>query len=102
MLNFDCSGEDVERQIGNEQPVQNLVQSHAPVCLQVHKRSFAAESEPGSDVRKHLAAVRSSILEGVHLIFSHIIPQNFSRPQSHPMWQLAEQVDATLKSLSHA
>ena len=53
-------------------------------------------------MRKHLAAVRGSILAGAHLLFSHIIPQNFPRPQSHPMWQLAEQVGRLLKSLSHA
>ena len=76
--------------------------SHASACLQVHTRSFAAESERGRDVRQHLAAVRSSILEGVHLMFSHIIPQNFRSPQSHPMWQLAEQVDTPLKFPSHA
>lgn len=68
-----------------------LLQMSQP-ALQVHKRSFAAQSEPGRDVRTHLAAVRGSILEGVQLLFSHIIPQNFPRPQSHPMWQLAEQV----------
>ena len=63
--------------------------------LQVHKRSFQAESEAGRDVRKHLAAVRSSILRGVHLVFSHIFPQNTPEPQSHPMWHLAEEVGVT-------
>ena len=66
------------------------------LCLQVHKRSFQAESEEGRDVRKHLAAVRSSILKGVHLVFSHIFPQNTPEPHSHPMWRLAEEVVVTL------
>ncbi len=68
----------------------------------MHKRSFAAESEQGRDVRKYLAAVRGSILKGVHLVFSHIVPQNFRDPQSHPMWQLAEQVGALLKNSSQS
>ena len=61
-------------------------------CPQVHRRVFEADSKTGKDVRVHLQAVRSSILQGVHLVFSHIIPQNYPEPQSHPMWQLAEQV----------
>ncbi len=89
-------------EMSTEQYIRSLGHKHALACLQVHNRSFAAESEPGRDVRKHLASVRSSILEGVHLMFSHIIPQNFLRPQTHPMWQLAEQVDALLKLPSHA
>ena len=66
--------------------------SWAPACLQVHRRVFEADLEAGKDVRVHLQAVRSSILQGMHLVFSHIIPQNYPKPQSHPMWQLAEQV----------
>ena len=63
-----------------------------PACLQVHERAFQAGSGAGRDVRKHLAAVRSSILEGVRILFSHVIPQNYPQPRLHPMWQLAEQV----------
>lgn len=71
-----------------------MLQRHSWVhaCPQVHRRVFEADSETGKDVRVHLQAVRSSILQGVHLVFSHIIPQNYPEPQSHPMWQLAEQV----------
>ena len=63
-----------------------------PAYLQVHERAFQADPGAGRDVRKHLAAVRSSILEGVRVLFSHVIPQNYPQPRSHPMWQLAEQV----------
>ena len=63
-----------------------------PACLQVHERAFQANPGAGRDVRKHLSSVRSSILEGVRVLFSHVIPQNYPQPRSHPMWQLAEQV----------
>ncbi len=63
-----------------------------PACLQVHERAFQAAPGAGRDVRKHLSSVRSSILEGVRVLFSHVIPQNYPQPHSHPMWQLAEQV----------
>ena len=63
-----------------------------PACLQVHERAFQAAPGAGRDVRKHLSSVRSSILEGVRVLFSHVIPQNYPQPRSHPMWQLAEQV----------
>lgn len=49
-------------------------------------------AEPSKeDVREHLQELRRQVLQGVHLVFSHVIPLEQDMTQ-HPLWQLATQV----------
>ena len=52
------------------------------------------------DVRIHLAEVRSQILAGTHLVFSHVIPLEHEMTQHH-LWRLATQVSVVLASIAH-
>ena len=58
-------------------------------CTSVH---FRLPLEQGGMCASICRLCAPSILEGVRVLFSHVIPQNYPQPHSHPMWQLAEQV----------
>ena len=55
---------------------------------------FGAAADVDRDARKCLAAARSKILAGVHIVFSRVFPQAMSNPQTHSLWKLAEHVCA--------
>ncbi|CAI7896895.1 unnamed protein product [Closterium sp. NIES-54] len=42
-----------------------------------------------------LAQERATILAGCHLVFSRVFPTDASRPQTHPLWRMAESMGAT-------
>ena len=46
------------------------------------------------DVRLHLAELKSQVLAGTHLVFSHVIPLEQDMTQHH-LWRLANQVSAS-------
>ena len=73
------------------------------VLLKVHSKFFqnlqAAALVPkplGSlwDVRHIMNEERSRVLDGVHLVFSRVIPLE-QQPETHPLWRLAMQFGAT-------
>lgn len=68
--------------------------------MQVHRRFYgeSASSSGVQDVREHLQALRREVLSGCRLTFSRIIPRGDPHPQSHRLWQLAEQVDSSTPS----
>lgn len=59
-----------------------------------------ADNPSAQDVRVHLAEVRSQILAGTHLVFSHVIPLEQEMTQHH-LWRLATLVRAVLRSLHY-
>ena len=53
--------------------------------------ALQAREPSKEDVRHHLQGLRAQVLQGVHLVFSHVIPLEQDMTQ-HPLWQLATQV----------
>lgn len=62
---------------------------------------FAGAEAVKMDARQCLAAARSKVLAGVHIVFSRIFPQLMTRPETHSLWQLAIQVRPLLSSPLH-
>ena len=56
---------------------------------------FAGAEAVKMDARQCLAASRSRVLAGVHIVFSRIFPQLMSRPETHSLWKLATQVSTS-------
>ena len=77
---------------GNVSCMQRLA---AEVSLaQIQRRYLClADSDAGRvDVRQHLRALESGILEGVIICFTSVIPSTDTDAASHPCWRLAEKV----------
>ncbi|CAI5524484.1 unnamed protein product [Closterium sp. Naga37s-1] len=53
------------------------------------------QGRQSADVRQILAQERATILAGCHLVFSRVFPTDASRPQTHPLWRMAESMGAT-------
>lgn len=71
------------------------------VMTEVHRRFFAEldeqkhhNKETFVDVRRHLRALRRTILEGCCVLFTRVIPRNGGDPSEHPIWQLATALGA--------
>eukprot|EP00658_Telonema_sp_P-2_P069947 TRINITY_DN5949_c0_g1_i1.p1 TRINITY_DN5949_c0_g1~~TRINITY_DN5949_c0_g1_i1.p1 ORF type:complete len:491 (-),score=100.50 TRINITY_DN5949_c0_g1_i1:11-1483(-) len=62
----------------------------------VHTAFFASENLETADVRKVLAAEKSKVLAGVHLIFSGVIHNKRKKPESSRWWRLAVSLGATV------
>ncbi|CAI5957600.1 unnamed protein product [Closterium sp. NIES-64] len=62
-----------------------------------HQRFFhqVDQGRHSADVRQILAQERATILSGCHLVFSRVFPTDASRPQTHPLWRMAESMGAT-------
>ncbi|CAI5526150.1 unnamed protein product [Closterium sp. Naga37s-1] len=62
-----------------------------------HQRFFQQvdQGRQSADVRQILAQERATILSGCHLVFSRVFPTDASRPQTHPLWRMAESMGAT-------
>ncbi|PWA74616.1 BRCT domain-containing protein [Artemisia annua] len=67
------------------------------VLKKIHTMFFdpdLGENFSGQDVRQILGTVRSQILKGCKIVFSHIFPIDF-KAENHKLWKMAERLGAT-------
>nr|XP_043626483.1 RNA polymerase II C-terminal domain phosphatase-like 4 [Erigeron canadensis] len=63
----------------------------------IHNKFFdleVGEDFAGRDVRKVLETVRSEVLKGCRILFSHVFPTKF-QAKNHHLWKMAERLGAT-------
>jgi NAD-dependent DNA ligase len=75
----------------DEHPQQGLLTRMSTVLGRVHRAVF--EKNQICDVRMALKLERQKVLEGVHLVFSRVIPLG-QDPTTHELWKLAESFGA--------
>eukprot|EP00803_Ostreobium_quekettii_P002182 evm.model.scf_1521.3 EVM.evm.TU.scf_1521.3 scf_1521:24872-32424(-) len=88
----------------DESAPEGMLMTALKVLLKVHARFFRSQQHgapvpkvpgmPPTDVRRIMDEERSLVLDGVHIVFSRIIPLE-QRPENHPLWRLARQFGAT-------
>lgn len=90
----------------DESPVNGMLEAVASVLDHVHDGVFAALERdafgtkhgfPCWDARVVLFDLAHSILQGAHIVFSHVIPIDIE-PSQHALWQLAERLGATCEA----
>jgi RNA polymerase II C-terminal domain phosphatase-like 3/4 len=74
---------------------QVLQRVHTAVfgAADVLKTRVAPDQQPPWDIRKVVPRLRRSVLRGVQLVFSRVIPLD-QPPHTHALWQLAESFGA--------
>lgn len=78
----------------DEHPQQGLLTRMSTILSRVHNSVFEKNlKNEVFDVRKALQLERRKVLEGVHLVFSRVIPLG-QDPTTHELWKLAESFGA--------
>lgn len=77
----------------DESELEGALSCVLQVLHKIHTMFFDRDSD-NIDVRRLLKEVRRRVLEGVEVVFSHVIPTG-TQPESHRLWKMEEELGAT-------
>ncbi|KDD74695.1 hypothetical protein H632_c1128p1 [Helicosporidium sp. ATCC 50920] len=103
------AGPSLEAIRADEDEAQGMLACALRVLCEAHARVMRALRAPPKltpegvrawrnwDVRAALAAERATVLEGITMAFSAVLPRDFPEPERHPLWSLARAFGADVR-----
>ena len=91
LKSFGATGKALLHLAGDEDPAAGPLARAYSVLEAVHAKFFAGPA--GGDVRDIFGDLKLDVLDGVCILFTHVIPKNV-KPSTHKLWRLAHELGA--------